>query len=234
MADDHATHRLICSEEFPMKCSPSPTSRHRYIPEVEALEDRRVPTALPLPLQMPSSQPPLATHRLGPIISSKSLVQTITFDPGTLPGVTATELEFYLTAAVAHYSISENRGGDHVKVYHLQVKDVQIPPLVSRTTIALHADFKYRKTRGLVQFQTGGSLDFTVQPLIRATLRLGHVLKAVILPQNLTVTALNVNRVPGWLSNSSKIRDWLSHQRTVAPVHVPGFVPGDVAPRGRP
>jgi hypothetical protein len=55
-------------------------------------------------------------------------------------------------------------------------------------------------------------------------LRLGQLVTAVVLPQNINVTALNINHVPHWLSNLAQVRSFLSHQLTVVPINVTAFV----------
>jgi hypothetical protein len=47
------------SKEFPMSRSRPTSARHRFIPQVEALEDRRVPTILPVPIHLPLMHMPV-------------------------------------------------------------------------------------------------------------------------------------------------------------------------------
>jgi hypothetical protein len=200
------------------------SARCRFTPRLEALEDRSL-----LSTTLPGSLLHLPSHAgvLGKLSGNIPPIQfqtTVTVDPGTLPGVTAGLLRFFLSAAVANRTISENRGGDHVKVSNLQITDLKVPPQVSRTTVALAADIKYRKTRGFPQFSVSGHLAFTVQPLLQVTRQGTTLVKAVVLPQNITVTHLSIPHVPSWLANNGKIRDWLSHQLTVNPIDVTFFV----------
>src|SRR5262249_17908594 len=70
-------------------------------------------------------------------------------------------------------SFSASQGGEHIKVDNLRATDVRIVDGV--TTIEMTADIHYKKTRGLIQYSESGSIRFTVQPQVSATLVDGHV-----------------------------------------------------------
>jgi hypothetical protein len=225
------------SKELSMSRSRSTSTRHRFIPQIEALEDRRVPTVLALPIHLPTI--PQGGHiHVQPPLFHKTQIRAVTFDPGTLLGVTAGELKFFLSLAVANQTINETQKVKilgfpvkfHVTVSNLQVTNVQIPPQVSRTTVTIKAVFGVSSKLGAFS----GTLQFTVQPLVQAAFRWNPPLpfvespqtlvKAVVLPQNIAVTELNIANVPSAISNIGTVQNWLSHQLTVAPIDVTAFV----------
>jgi Ca2+-binding RTX toxin-like protein len=104
-------------------------------------------------------------------------------------------------------SFSESLSGETVKVDNMRVADVRIVDGV--TTIEMTADIHYKKTRGLIQFSESGSIRFTVQPQVSATLVEGHVNYATIALANPQVLNVSLHNVPSWLSNSGQVRDFL-------------------------
>jgi hypothetical protein len=179
-----------------------------------------------------------------------TIVDTETLDPSTLPGVTADELKSFLAPAVANLTVDNtvtvgiqetilgvpvDVGVDfHVHVSNLQVLDVQVPPQVSRTTVTLQADVTVTSRLGAV----GGTLQFTVQPLVQVDFlsnaileRFGkdvptaqNLLSAVVLPQNIQVTQVNIDNVPSALTDNATVMGWVTQLLNVAPIDVTGLV----------
>ncbi len=104
-------------------------------------------------------------------------------------------------------SFSDSHNGETVKIDNLHVADVRIVDGV--TAIEMTADIHYKKTRGLIQFSESGSIRFTVQPLVSATLVEGHVTMATINLANPQVLSVSLHNVPSWLSNSGQVHDFL-------------------------
>jgi hypothetical protein len=216
-----------------------PTSaRNRFIPQVEALEDRRVPAAFLFPIHLAPGIPSIILHLPGVHITPFSVLTTVTFDPGTLPGVTAAELKSLLSVAVAgqtfHDSQSVHLGPFrigvtfHETVSNLQVTNVQVPPQVSRTTVTIQAAFDVRSTLGAFS----GTLQFSVQPLVLAVFKspkgqlvesAQNLVAAEVLP-NIAVTNVHIGGVPSAITNSGTIQHWLSQQLLANPINITAFL----------
>jgi hypothetical protein len=229
------------SKEFLMSRSRPTSSRHCFIPQVEALEDRRVPAAFLFPIHLAPGISSIILHLPGVHLPPASFLTTVTFDPGTLPGVTAAELKSLLSAAVVGQTFHETQTVKiklgfftvgvtfHETVSNLQVKAVQVPPQVSRTTVTIQADFGVRSRLGGVS----GTLLFTVQPLVLAVFTspggqlvesAQNLVDAEVLPQNIGLPKVHIGGVPDAITNPGTIKHWLSQQLPTAPIDVTVFL----------
>lgn len=136
-------------------------------------------------------------------------VQAVTknFDP-CLFGTEA-QLKSLLGAGLGGYfPIKRSKDGEHVTISKPQLTDLKCPNL----HLALKADIRYQKTRGIPQFSTSGKVRFSSPLIARVTHSLANppvVHRALACLTNIHVTELNLNNVPNWLDNAW-VRQWLN------------------------
>jgi hypothetical protein len=218
-----------------------PTSaRSRFIPQVEALEDRRVPAAFLVPIHPAPGISSIVFHLPGVLIPPTSVLTTVTFDPGLLPGVTPAQVVAAAAPTLAGQTFHETQTVKikigfikvgvtfHETVSNLKVIDVKVPPQVSRTTITVQADFGVTSRLGAFS----GTLQFTVQPLVLAVFKspkgqlvesAQNLVAAEVLP-NIAVTNVHIGGVPGAITNSGTIQHWLSQQLLANPINITAFL----------
>jgi hypothetical protein len=85
------------------------------------------------------------------------------------------------------------------------------------TTVHLRAKIRYQKTTGFPQFSTTGTIEFSVQPKLSATLVDGQVQAASVKLANPVVKEVNLSNVPNWLDNSSEMRNFLENKLEAQP-----------------
>lgn len=141
-------------------------------------------------------------------------LRTETLDPCTI--ATADQLKYLLNGAIAKYfPIAMQSGGEHIQLSDPKVTQTTCPNF----TLILEVHVKYEQTRGLVQFQTGGTMDIQ-SPLIATIeyqpvsptdgLRVGNLYRAFVTLSNPQITSLHIDSpYPSWL-DTSWIRDCLN------------------------
>lgn len=129
-----------------------------------------------------------------------------TIDP--CQAATQDQLETVLHLGLSQaFPIRHSDRGQHVRVSNPTLNGVDCPNL----RIRVRADIRYQKTRGFPQFSTTGKLRFTAPVVAHVTHTPGlsgtemtpaDVVYAEACIQDVTVTELNLRRIPNWLDNS--------------------------------
>lgn len=138
-------------------------------------------------------------------------------DPAVLVNYNAAAMKSALQMGLTGKSFSQSKNGEKVTISNIEVESVTIENGV--TTLHLKAKMRYQKTTGFPQFSTTGTIKFTVQPKLSATFGESGLLAASIKLGNPEVTSVNINNIPNWLDNTSKVRDFLTHKlEQVSPI----------------
>lgn len=152
-------------------------------------------------------------------LSGQGGVDTIVFqklDPSTLANATPAALKGALQQGLTGKSYSKTKNGLKFSVSNLEVETVSVANGV--TTVAIKAKVSLKQyVLGQVVASTSGTLKFTVQPQLSATLIDAAVSSASVNLANVQVTEMNLNNVPNWIDNASEVREFLESKIAAEP-----------------
>lgn len=152
-------------------------------------------------------------------LSGQSGMDTIMFqklDPSTLASATPATLKAALQQGLTGKSYSKTKNGLKFSVKDFEVETVTVANGV--TTVAIKAKVRLQQfVFGQQVASTSGTLKFTLQPQLSATLIDASVASASVSLANVQVTEMNLNNVPNWLDNASEVREFLEAKLAAEP-----------------
>jgi hypothetical protein len=129
-------------------------------------------------------------------------------DPAPLASNNPTILKAAVQSGLNGVSFSKTSNGTKFSVKNLTVDTVTIQNGI--TTIALQATVRVQQfVFGREVASSTGSVKFTLNPKLSASLTDLTVTTATIGLANVHVTQFNLNNVPNWIDNASEVRDFL-------------------------
>lgn len=144
-------------------------------------------------------------------LAGQGNIDRITFDkldPSTLANTTPAVLKTALQQGLTGKSYSKTKNGLKFSVKDLEVETVTVANGV--TTVAIKAKVQLQQfVFGQQVASTSGTLKFTVQPQLSATLIDAAVSSASVNLANVQVAEMNLNNVPNWIDNASEVREFL-------------------------
>lgn len=160
----------------------------------------------------PTGEPTLESAQVGPGKPGGGrplLAGYREIDPCTI--TSADTLKTLLQAGIQNYfPIAMDNGGEHMRITNPNVEQVICPHMM----IKVHTAFGYSQTRGLLQFQTGGSMELQSSLVVEVTFAGGgpamanapitasNLARAAALLTNPQITSLQVDNIPSWIDLS--------------------------------
>jgi hypothetical protein len=231
-------HNLLGVTSSPSN-RPAAARRPRLQLGVESLEERALLSGSPLPalrVSLPHVHPGIVHLPVRPAIvivpgggklsGPAALTTTVTIDPCSV--ASEAQLRQLATAVLAGRTLHESHSGNSVTVSNMQLVDLTCPGC----KVEVSAKIRYKKTRGFPQFSVSGHIRFSFQAALRVTLQGSQIVKAELVLSNFKVLGLDLNHVPNWLDNWSKVRNWLSAQMSSQTIDVTPWVQAFVANGG--
>jgi RTX calcium-binding nonapeptide repeat (4 copies) len=131
-------------------------------------------------------------------------------DPAPLANYDPALLQQVAQAGVANLSFSKSKDGGTLTVNHMSVTGVSIVNGV--TTLTIKAHLKATWGPSWARVSESGDITLTVQPKVSAVFSEAQLQSASVRLTNVNVTSVHLNNVPGWMTNNSYVRDFLTAQ----------------------
>jgi hypothetical protein len=129
-------------------------------------------------------------------------------DPAPLAQNNPALMQQAVQMGISNVSFSVSKLGGKLTVDHMNVTAVDITNGV--TTLTIKARLKAKWGSGWLSASESGDIVFTVQPKVSASFTEAHLQSASIKLTNITVKSIHLDNVPGWMTNNSTVRDFLT------------------------